>query len=65
MESPRHRNQAVHAGQFRRGDVETSLAPDADTTASEVSALPYPYTIGTVGWQPASPPSATAAGPIL
>jgi hypothetical protein len=27
-------------------DVATSLAPDADTTASEVSALRYSYTIG-------------------
>jgi len=37
---------AVVSGTLYLDDVATSLAPDADTTASEVSALPYSYTIG-------------------
>ena len=37
---------SVVRGTLYLDDVATSLAPDADTTASEVSALPYSYTIG-------------------
>ena len=40
---------AVVSGTLYLDDVATSLAPYADTTASEVSALPYAYTIGTAG----------------
>ena len=39
----------VVSGTLYLDDVATSLAPDADTTASEVSALPYSYTIGDAG----------------
>ncbi|HEY1734344.1 MAG TPA: hypothetical protein VGG23_07845, partial [Acidimicrobiales bacterium] len=39
----------VVSGTLYLDDVATSLAPDADTTASEVSALPYSYTIGNAG----------------
>jgi hypothetical protein len=40
---------AVVSGTLYLDDVATSLAPDADTTASEVSALAYSYTIGNAG----------------
>jgi hypothetical protein len=39
----------VVSGTLYLDDVATSLAPDADTTASEVAALPYSYTIGSGG----------------
>ncbi|HEX4291628.1 MAG TPA: hypothetical protein VH021_22070 [Trebonia sp.] len=39
----------VVSGTLYLDDVATSLAPDADATASEVSALPYAYTIGSAG----------------
>ena len=39
----------VVSGTLYLDDVATSLAPDADPTASEVSALPYSYTIGSAG----------------
>jgi hypothetical protein len=39
----------VISGTLYLDDVATSLAPDGDTTASEVSALPYSYTIGNGG----------------
>jgi hypothetical protein len=39
----------VVSGALYLDDVATSLAPDADATASEVSALPYAYTIGSAG----------------
>jgi hypothetical protein len=39
----------VVSGTLYLDDVATSLAPDADTTASEVAALPYSYTIGNAG----------------
>ena len=40
---------AVVSGTLYLDDVATSLAPGADPTASEVSALPYSYTIGSAG----------------
>jgi hypothetical protein len=39
----------VVSGTLYLDDVATSLAPDGDTTASEVSALPYSYTVGNAG----------------
>jgi Subtilase family/Peptidase inhibitor I9 len=39
----------VVGGMLYLDDVATSLAPDGDTTASEVSALPYSYTVGNAG----------------
>ena len=40
---------AVVSGTLYLDDVATSLPPDGDATASEVSALPYSYTIGNPG----------------
>ncbi len=39
----------VVSGTLYLDDVATGLAPDADTTASEVTALPYRYMIGNGG----------------
>ena len=39
----------VVSGTLYLDDVATSLPPDGDVTASEVSALPYSYTIGNSG----------------
>jgi Subtilase family/Peptidase inhibitor I9 len=39
----------VVSGTLYLDDVATSLAPDADATASEVSALPYSYAVGNAG----------------
>ena len=40
---------AVVSGTLYLDDVATSLAPDADATASEAASLPYAYTIGNGG----------------
>jgi hypothetical protein len=47
--TPSGRRGAVVSGILYLDDVASGLAPDADTTASEVAALPYRYTIGNAG----------------
>ncbi len=47
--TPSGRKGAVISGTLYLDDVATGLAPDGDATASEVSALPYSYTIGNAG----------------
>ena len=49
MITPSGRDGAVVSGTLYLDDVASGLAPDADTTASEVAALPYRYTIGNAG----------------
>jgi hypothetical protein len=40
---------AVVSGTLYLDDAATGLAPDGDTTASEVAAVPYSYTVGAAG----------------
>jgi hypothetical protein len=47
--TPSGKNGTVVSGTLYLDDVASGLAPDADTTASEVAALPYRYTIANAG----------------